>query len=52
MTRLLAMVDARQGQGQAVIEAKLDRLTRSVNDLCELLERFERSAQLLDAARH
>ena len=27
---------------QAVIIAKLDRLTRSVKDLCELLERFER----------
>src|ERR1700736_6449847 len=40
MTRLLAMVDARQVQ--AVIVAKLDRLTRSVKDLCELLERFER----------
>jgi site-specific DNA recombinase len=34
------MVDARQVQ--AVIVAKLDRLTRSVKDLCELLERFER----------
>ncbi len=40
MTRLLAMVDARQVQ--TVIVAKLDRLTRSVKDLCELLERFER----------
>jgi site-specific DNA recombinase len=40
MTRLLAMVDARQVE--AVIVAKLDRLTRSVKDLCELLERFER----------
>jgi DNA invertase Pin-like site-specific DNA recombinase len=27
---------------KAVIVAKLDRLTRSVKDLCELLERFER----------
>lgn len=40
MTRLLAMVDRRQVQ--AVIVAKFDRLTRSVKDLCELLERFER----------
>lgn len=40
MERLLAMVDARQVQ--AVIVAKLDRLTRSVKDLCELLERFEK----------
>jgi len=29
-------------QVQAVIVAKLDRLTRSVKDLCELLEVFER----------
>jgi len=34
------MVEA--GQVKAVIVAKLDRLTRSVKDLCELLERFER----------
>ena len=40
MQRLLALVDA--GDVQAVIVAKLDRLTRSVKDLCELLERFER----------
>jgi site-specific DNA recombinase len=40
MTKLLAMVDA--AQVKAVIVAKLDRLTRSVKDLCELLERFER----------
>src|SRR5437588_1642363 len=40
MTRLLALVDA--GEVQAVIIAKLDRLTRSVKDLCTLLERFER----------
>lgn len=31
------MVDAKHVQ--AVIVAKLDRLTRSVRDLCELLER-------------
>jgi site-specific DNA recombinase len=40
MTRLLAMVDA--GQVRAVIVAKLDRLTRSVKDLCGLLELFEK----------
>src|SRR5579872_1421749 len=38
--RLLALVDARKVD--AVIVAKLDRLTRSVKDLCTLLERFER----------
>jgi site-specific DNA recombinase len=40
MAKLLAMVDA--GKVQTVIIAKLDRLTRNVRDLCELLERFER----------
>src|ERR1700681_2529371 len=40
MARLLAMVEG--GTVKAVIVAKLDRLTRSVKDLCELLERFER----------
>jgi DNA invertase Pin-like site-specific DNA recombinase len=40
MAKLLAMVD--KGKVQAVIVAKLDRLTRSVKDLCDLLERFER----------
>jgi site-specific DNA recombinase len=40
MARLLALVDGKKVQ--AVIIAKLDRLTRSVKDLCELLERFER----------
>jgi DNA invertase Pin-like site-specific DNA recombinase len=40
MAKLLAMVDA--GEVQAVIIAKLDRLTRSVKDLCTLLERFSR----------
>jgi site-specific DNA recombinase len=40
MARLLAMVDA--SEVQVVIIAKLDRLTRSVKDLCILLERFER----------
>src|ERR1700681_3788390 len=40
LQRLLGMVDA--GQVQAVIVAKLDRLTRSVKDLCGLLELFEK----------
>src|SRR6202171_836571 len=40
MHRLLALIDS--GEVQTVIVAKLDRLTRSVKDLCELLERFER----------
>src|ERR1700691_500957 len=40
MARLLAMVDA--GKVKTVIVAKLDRLTRSVKDLCTLLECFER----------
>src|SRR5580700_3997927 len=40
IAKLLAVVDA--GKVKAVIVAKLDRLTRSVKDLCELLERFER----------
>jgi site-specific DNA recombinase len=40
MERLLTLVD--HGKVQTVIIAKLDRLTRSVKDLAELLERFER----------
>lgn len=40
MMRLLKLVDA--GVIDAVIIAKLDRLTRSVKDLAELLERFTR----------
>jgi site-specific DNA recombinase len=40
MARLLALVDRREVD--AVIVAKLDRLTRSVKDLCALLECFER----------
>jgi DNA invertase Pin-like site-specific DNA recombinase len=40
MARLLALVDS--GAVDAVIIAKLDRLTRSVADLAELLKRFER----------
>jgi site-specific DNA recombinase len=38
--RVLGMIERREVQ--AVIIAKLDRLTRSVKDLCELLELFER----------
>ena len=40
MERLLEVVEARKID--SVIVAKLDRLTRSVKDLCTLLERFER----------
>lgn len=40
MQRLLALVDARKVD--VVIIAKLDRITRSVKDLAELLERFQR----------
>ena len=40
LKRALDMVMA--GKVQALIVAKLDRLTRSVKDLCELLELFER----------
>ena len=40
MARLLQLVDGRQLK--IVIISKLDRLTRSVKDLCMLLERFER----------
>jgi DNA invertase Pin-like site-specific DNA recombinase len=45
MQRLLALVDS--GQVQTVIVAKLDRLTRSLKDLCTLLERFEQSGAAL-----
>ena len=40
MARLMSLVDA--GAVDTVIIAKLDRLTRSVKDLAELLERFTR----------
>jgi site-specific DNA recombinase len=40
MERLLSLVDA--CKVQVVLIAKLDRLTRSVKDLAELLERFQR----------
>jgi site-specific DNA recombinase len=40
LQHLLALIHS--GQVQAVIVAKLDRLTRSVKDLCRLLEVFEK----------
>jgi DNA invertase Pin-like site-specific DNA recombinase len=40
LQRLLTQVDS--GKVEAVIIAKLDRLTRSVKDLCSLLELFEK----------
>ncbi len=40
LQRLLTLVEA--GEVQAIIVAKLDRLTRSVKDLCSLLELFEK----------
>jgi DNA invertase Pin-like site-specific DNA recombinase len=40
LQRLLALVD--RGKVDAVIVAKLDGLTRSVKDLCSLLELFEK----------
>jgi len=40
LQRLLKLVNA--GEVQAVIVARLDRLTRSVKDLCGLLELFEK----------
>ena len=40
LRRLIAMVE--RGKIEAVIVAKLDRLTRSVKDLCGLLELFEK----------
>ena len=45
MERLLALVDGKKVD--TVIIAKLDRLTRSVKDLCTLLERFERKGVAL-----
>lgn len=49
MARLLSLVDS--GAAQTVIIAKLDRLTRSVKDLAELLERFNRrSVSLVSVA--
>jgi site-specific DNA recombinase len=40
LQRLMALVNG--GKVQAVIVAKLDRLTRGVKDLCGLLELFEK----------
>jgi predicted site-specific integrase-resolvase len=40
LQRLLVLADS--GKVEAVIAAKLDRLTRSVKDLCSLLELFEK----------
>src|SRR4029078_6536905 len=40
MERLLALVE--EGKVDAVIIAKLDLLTRSVKDLAQLLERFQK----------
>ncbi len=49
MARLLSVVDA--GAVDIVIIAKLDRLTRSVKDLAELLEQFtRRGASLVSVA--
>src|SRR5258705_2837987 len=45
LQRVLELV--RDGRVEAVIVAKLDRLTRSVKDLCELLELFERKGVAL-----
>jgi DNA invertase Pin-like site-specific DNA recombinase len=42
LQRLLTLVDS--GKVEAVIIANLDRLTRSVKDLCSLLELFEKWA--------
>jgi DNA invertase Pin-like site-specific DNA recombinase len=42
MARLLSLVD--QGKVDTVIVTKLDRLTRSVKDLADLLECFERNS--------
>jgi site-specific DNA recombinase len=50
MAKLLTLVD--KGKVQAVIVAKLDRLTRSVKDLCSLLELFEkRGVALISVAK-
>jgi DNA invertase Pin-like site-specific DNA recombinase len=49
MQQLLALIDNRRID--ALIVAKLDRLTRSVKDLCGLLELFEkRGAALVSVA--
>jgi DNA invertase Pin-like site-specific DNA recombinase len=49
LQRLLELINA--GKVEAVIVAKLDRLTRSVKDLCGLLELFEkRKVSLISVA--
>lgn len=48
MARILAMVKARKIE--AVIVAKLDRITRSVRDLADLLERFSKAHVALVSA--
>lgn len=49
LQQILALIQA--GKVQAVIVAKLDRLTRSVKDLCSLLELFEkRNVALISVA--
>lgn len=45
LRRVLALVES--GNVDTVIVAKLDRLTRNVKDLCELLELFERKGVAL-----
>ena len=45
LKRLLALLESRSVN--AVIVAKLDRLTRSVKDLCSLLELFEKKGVAL-----
>ena len=46
LKRLIARVDS--SKVEAVIIAKLDRLTRSVKDLCSLLELFEKRGRRVD----
>lgn len=48
MKKLLDLIDS--GQVQTVIVPKLDRLTRSVADLCELMERFNKRGVTLVSA--
>jgi DNA invertase Pin-like site-specific DNA recombinase len=48
MARVLAMVDGRHVE--AVVIAKLDRITRSVRDLADLLDRFSRHKVALVSA--
>ena len=50
LQHLVALVDS--GTVEAVIIAKLDWLTRSVKDLCGLLELFERTRDALRQQAH